>query len=545
MKKIKKEKAITLIALVITIVVLLILAGVSISMLTGENGILSKALKSKEETEIGSRKEEAYLKEYEDLINGDIIEVKKVEDSNPGVPEGEGTENNPFIINSIEDLVAFANNVRVGNSYEGNFVNLGLSLDFYYDNSYSNLDKKYKYDETYNGYVENENGQKNLKEILTTEDGWQTIGSEDEEEKSFSGTFNGNNYAIKNLYINRKIETSKSLGLFSRNKGIIKNLKVINSNINVETKDGIYGVVGNIAGLNKGELCNIVTSGIIKSDGDYNEIGGIVAANSEKIENCINKTELTGISKFVGGIASAATNNSKIINCKNMGTININTLSNYYVGGITGYFATVTEEAIIDKCLNEGKIELNINNKHGLSGGIVGYTYRGSTSKNINNCYNKGDLIIKGTSDELACSAGGIVGFLYQMNLYNSYNLGNIEIKGNIQTQSGGIVGTLFGGEIKNSYNEGNINATNSEIGGILGKIITTYPTNVNVANCFYLNNIEKGANVPEGNYNVETTKLEEKMNKDNLLNLLNQGSNTWKKDTTNINNGYPILNWQ
>ena len=39
MKKIKGEKGITLIALVITIIVLLILAGVSISMLTGENGI--------------------------------------------------------------------------------------------------------------------------------------------------------------------------------------------------------------------------------------------------------------------------------------------------------------------------------------------------------------------------------------------------------------------------------------------------------------------------------------------------------------------------
>ena len=37
------EKAITLIALVITIIVLLILAGISISMLSGDNGILQKA----------------------------------------------------------------------------------------------------------------------------------------------------------------------------------------------------------------------------------------------------------------------------------------------------------------------------------------------------------------------------------------------------------------------------------------------------------------------------------------------------------------------
>ena len=40
---IKNQKGITLIALVITIIVLLILAGVSIAMLTGENGILTQA----------------------------------------------------------------------------------------------------------------------------------------------------------------------------------------------------------------------------------------------------------------------------------------------------------------------------------------------------------------------------------------------------------------------------------------------------------------------------------------------------------------------
>ncbi len=46
----KEQKGITLIALVITIIVLLILAGVSIAMLTGENGILSKATTAKKES---------------------------------------------------------------------------------------------------------------------------------------------------------------------------------------------------------------------------------------------------------------------------------------------------------------------------------------------------------------------------------------------------------------------------------------------------------------------------------------------------------------
>ena len=58
---INKNKGITLIALVITIIVLLILAGVSIAMLTGENGILNQAKKAKEETEIASEEEKVKL----------------------------------------------------------------------------------------------------------------------------------------------------------------------------------------------------------------------------------------------------------------------------------------------------------------------------------------------------------------------------------------------------------------------------------------------------------------------------------------------------
>ena len=56
-RTINQTKGITLIALVITIIVLLILAGVSIAMLTGENGILSQASKAKDETEISGEKE--------------------------------------------------------------------------------------------------------------------------------------------------------------------------------------------------------------------------------------------------------------------------------------------------------------------------------------------------------------------------------------------------------------------------------------------------------------------------------------------------------
>lgn len=65
----KNKKGITLIALVITIIVLLILAGVSISMLTNNNGILNKAQKAVKETELGQKKENEILKGIENTID--------------------------------------------------------------------------------------------------------------------------------------------------------------------------------------------------------------------------------------------------------------------------------------------------------------------------------------------------------------------------------------------------------------------------------------------------------------------------------------------
>ena len=52
----QQERGITLIALVITIIVLLILAAISIATLTGENGILTKAETAKRQTEIEESK---------------------------------------------------------------------------------------------------------------------------------------------------------------------------------------------------------------------------------------------------------------------------------------------------------------------------------------------------------------------------------------------------------------------------------------------------------------------------------------------------------
>ena len=69
----ERQKGITLIALVITIIVLLILAGVSIAMLTGDNGILNQANDSKIETAVGTVKEQLKLLQGEKIIQGEKV----------------------------------------------------------------------------------------------------------------------------------------------------------------------------------------------------------------------------------------------------------------------------------------------------------------------------------------------------------------------------------------------------------------------------------------------------------------------------------------
>ena len=71
MKKIKNTSGITLIALVVTIIVLLILAGISIQMLTGDNGILKNAEKATIMTELSQYKEELQIFKTSKAIDND------------------------------------------------------------------------------------------------------------------------------------------------------------------------------------------------------------------------------------------------------------------------------------------------------------------------------------------------------------------------------------------------------------------------------------------------------------------------------------------
>ena len=64
-----KQRGITLIALVITIIVLIILAGVTINMLVGENGIITQAQRAKNETAQGQKEESGGLASLEQQID--------------------------------------------------------------------------------------------------------------------------------------------------------------------------------------------------------------------------------------------------------------------------------------------------------------------------------------------------------------------------------------------------------------------------------------------------------------------------------------------
>ena len=68
----KEQKGITLVALVITIIILLILAGISIATLSGDNGLFKRAQQAKDDTINGQKNENAALDTYNAAINNAI-----------------------------------------------------------------------------------------------------------------------------------------------------------------------------------------------------------------------------------------------------------------------------------------------------------------------------------------------------------------------------------------------------------------------------------------------------------------------------------------
>ena len=82
----RRNKGITLIALVVTIIALLILAGISIAMLTGQNGILNRAAEAKEKTGVAQEDENEKLQGYEDIMAQYTGSLPSREETKPYFP---------------------------------------------------------------------------------------------------------------------------------------------------------------------------------------------------------------------------------------------------------------------------------------------------------------------------------------------------------------------------------------------------------------------------------------------------------------------------
>ena len=453
--KFKKNEGITLLALVVTIIVLLILSTITINMLTGENGIIKNTEKAKEATEIADEKEIVQratvnaigknkygnLKqdELEKQLNeeqegktevtdvGDEFEIlfkesnryytvdkdgnikeeqiaTKIENAGDITKNNQydGSEERPYQISCIEDLVAWSNmvdgngviyqNGKIVNlinkrtTFSGKYIELTRDLNFKSNYSYGDSTRTDFGDLNTDGTIET------IKEELTKTDegciGFTPIGLE-WYKRHFGGIFNGNDFEIRNIYINGK-NSEKSYGLF-----------------------------GNAS---HGEIKNLTVKGIIKATGIAAGLVGQIGTG-ENVVNCKNYCEIISTENFAGGIIGYS--RGPIINkCANFGNIN----GKKSAGGIVGY-----EYASVVTVKNSYNMS-DVFSEDGYAGGIFGETCAGSL--NIFNCYNKAKVNNKNSEK----GSAGILGFKYHttnLKIENCVNLG-ICTKAN---RSGGIIG--------------------------------------------------------------------------------------------------------
>ena len=476
-QKIKSANGITLIALVVTIVVLLILAGVSISALFGDNGIIQKAKDAQNKANDSAQKDMEQINGLENWLN-----EKTVGSLTPWSGEtadsfssGNGTEEDPYIIETAEQLAFFASQVNAGETFEGKFISIIKSINL---------------------------GNKEFTPIGVgptgeTPNNWDWSGY-------FNGTLDGKGNVITGIKITQP--TMHGVGLIGclQEKGIVKNLNIYEGTIigntrvggiagasigkiinctnkatiiaqdNENTNSGI--VVGGIVGLiNKGSIDNCKNYGNVTAKDDSLTVGkgkfagGIVgqayASMGEDItvSNCTNSGTIIAVYQSVGGIMGCSyTNKITIKNCSNSGKVSTGDsekLVTVMAGGIIGW---VRDETIIDGCTNSG----NITATKGYVGGIVGQQNVGT----IEDCINNGKIIAESQQ------AGGIVGRQDEGKINQCTNRG--EIISNAKERkgiSGGIVGLQSGGSINSVYNSGLVKTksysedTIDALGGIVG----------------------------------------------------------------------------
>ena len=265
--------------------------------------------------------------------------------------------------------------------------------------------------------------------------GWQPIGSE---EFPFAGSFDGQGYEIRDLFIMRPDETGVGLFGWVSSEAVIESVGVVNADVTA------YDAVGGLAGANVGIVTNCYAASSLL--GNY-AVGGLVGANDGTVSNSYSSGDVTGgrYSQYVGGLVGH--NLRTINNCYSTGKVS----GNDAVGGLVGqnYFIRGT----INDCYSAGNVSGNYN-----VGGLVGENYGGTVSSSYSSAS------VSGATSETY--VGGLVGI----------NTGTINDCYATESVTGGLaVGGLVGfnseGTVSNSYSTASVTDTTSEsyVGGLVG----------------------------------------------------------------------------
>ena len=282
------------------------MAGVTISLVFSENGIIEKAKEAKEVTKNTSIEEQAQL----------IVLAARLENSN--------LEPDKFI-SSIENCLT--------DDFEFDGINTIIHKDtgkeFIISKTYDVSEiKEIKTADELKNIIPNGN-YRLMNDIDLSGEEWEPL-------PSFTGTFDGNNHSINGMTINQP--EAYNMGLFLElNGGVVKNLALTNVNLTA------YRNVGAITSsmTNGAVVENCFTSGNF----DIFAYGGGITSvllNDSIIRNCYTTCNFNvetegGLWASTGGIASySAWGNSEgfIENCYSTSIING---KGYYVGGIMGY----------------------------------------------------------------------------------------------------------------------------------------------------------------------------------------------------------------
>ena len=245
-----------------------------------------------------------------------------------GFDSGSGTQDDPYIIKTSEQLIQLSSSVSAGDSYEGKYIRLESDI------------------------VLND-----TTELLWTQTArvWIPIGNPN---TPFDGSFDGNGYSVSGAYINSESDSVGLFGVVGEN-GKVFSLTVVNSDMK-----GNSGT-GGIAGVNNGSITYCYNKSIVRGE---TESGGIAGINNGIIANCTN-SGWVGNKDNAGGIAGL--NCGSIENCLNIATVNSSFSA---AGGITA-----ENRGNISKCCNTGLIM----NDFGLAGSIACVSNGGSFSE----CY--------------------------------------------------------------------------------------------------------------------------------------------------------------